>query len=518
MGPQGKFGALFSALSLCALLFLTGAARCYDFSEVFARGHFYFADGDCYSRMTRVRMVMEHPFRPVHHHGFENYPQGTDPHTTAPMDYLIAFLACAAMPFTAQYLDFAGAVVSPLLGIATAAFLWVWFGPAPYRRAALFLFAVSPILVHGTVLGRPDHQSLLMFLLAAGLGAEWKLHPRPTRAWGLVSGLAWGLALWTSLYEPVVLFVLVAALALFFDRSGLGDRARYPGYAAFLCVVLLGLAVDGWPVSVPDQTVLRYFPAWEKTIGELATARPWDSLLYRWVGFGLIASPILLGVAAFREKKVAALLVLLVVTWLLTLSQVRWGYFFGLAFVMSLPWQLAVLRWRWLGWCFFLGCLWPVAREWDDHLLLNASNREQAIESVIDAVCLRDIAAHLQGPARLPVLAPWWFCPALAYWSGQPAVAGSSHESLPGIVDTARFYLSENPADARAILRARGVRRVVAYDPGRELDTAATLLGAPATDAALGAALYERPHSPPSFLTIDYENRAFKLYRVEPDR
>jgi len=185
---------------------------------------------------------------------------------------------------------------------------------------------------------------------------------------------------------------------------------------------------------------------------------------------------------------------------------------------MSLPWQLAVFPWRWMGWCFFLACLWPVAREWDDHLLLNASNREQAVEQLIDAVCLRDIAGHIESTETLPVLAPWWFCPALAYWSGQPAVAGSSHESLPGIVDTARFYIAQNPAAALAILRARGVRRVVIYDPERVLETSSTLLGQPAAEDALGAVLYERPHSPPSFLTIDYANRAFKLFRVEPVR
>jgi len=489
-------------------------ARCYNVVEVFADGHFYFADGDCYSRMTRVRMVMEHPFHPVHHHSFENYPQGTDPHTTAPMDYLVALLAWLVEPWTPQYLDFAGAIVSPLLGIATALFLWFWFGPVPYRGAALLLYAISPILVHGTAFGRPDHQSLLMFLLAVGLGAEWIMAVRPTCAWGIASGLAWGLALWTSLYEPVILLALVAALYGVFQRRGLWGPVRYPGYAVLLGVLLLGLAVDGWPAIMPSKTIVRYFPAWEKTIGELATATPLDSLLYRWVGFGLIASPLLLLISCIRERRNAAILIVLAVTYLLTLSQVRWGYFFGTVFVMSLPWQLAVLPRRWIGWCFFIASLWPIYREWNENLFLNKANFAQAFERVSDARDLRDIAGHIKGP----VLAPWWCCPALAYWSGQPAIAGSSHESLPGIVDTARFYLSQDRVEVLSILRARGVRWVVAYDSQRVLETSATLLGRSASERDLGAFLYERPSSAPGFLSFEYANRAFKLFRVEPDR
>ena len=133
-----------------------------------------------------------------------------------------------------------------------------------------------------------------------------------------------------------------------------------------------------------------------------------------------------------------------------------------------------------------------------------------------DAVCLRDIAEHMKAPALLPVLAPWWFCPALAYWSGQPAVAGTSHESLPGIVDGARFYMSENPGEAEEIVRARGIRRVVAYDPERVLETAATVLGRHASERDLATVLYEAPHSVPRFLTVEYANRAFKLFDVQP--
>ena len=74
----------------------------------------------------------------------------------------------------------------------------------PYRWAGLLFFAVSPILAHGTALGRPDHQSLLLLLLLIALAAEWTLRERVSRGWEIVSGISWGLACWVSLYEPAV--------------------------------------------------------------------------------------------------------------------------------------------------------------------------------------------------------------------------------------------------------------------------------------------------------------------------
>ena len=61
--------------------------------DVFFAGNIYFTDADCYARMTRVRMCSEHPGLIVRHHGFENSPTGTTPHTTAPLDYLILALS-----------------------------------------------------------------------------------------------------------------------------------------------------------------------------------------------------------------------------------------------------------------------------------------------------------------------------------------------------------------------------------------------------------------------------------------
>ena len=194
---------LFSALIL--------ATRGANYQDVFVAGKVYFVDADCYSRMTRARMVAEHPGLVVRQHDFENFPAGTIPHTTAPFDYLIVGLSWALAALTAQPLDLAGAIISPLLALAGGWYLWWWSRrfAGPGRSAALLLYALSAILVHGTALGRPDHQSLLIVALLVALAAEWTLQERPSRGWSVVSGLSWGLALWVSLwvslYAPLIL-------------------------------------------------------------------------------------------------------------------------------------------------------------------------------------------------------------------------------------------------------------------------------------------------------------------------
>jgi len=158
---------LLAILELVILSGLIVATRCANYGDVFLGGEVYFTDADCYARMTRVRMCVEHPGTIVRHHEFENFPAGTIPHTTAPLDYLIAALNFV----TSGRLDLAGAIVSPVLALLTGWFLWWWSRSAglPYRGVLLLLFALSPILVHATELGRPDHQSLLVALSAVAL-------------------------------------------------------------------------------------------------------------------------------------------------------------------------------------------------------------------------------------------------------------------------------------------------------------------------------------------------------------
>ena len=518
MLPLPSRKMLGSLVLLGGLLALTLWLRCWNHGEVFVAGKTFFMDPDCYSRMTRVQRVYEHPGTVIARHEFENWPQGTQPHTTAPFDYLTAAFALKlrlVAPSSQTAIDWAGAWISPWLGVATAGFLWFWGGRCKggFRVPLLLCFAVSPILVHGTVLGRPDHQSLLLLCLAVALGAETVLLETPAaRAWAFAGGLAWGLGLWVSLYEPLVLLAGALLLGVVLGRKAFFSRERAVWGVALAGVLLWAALVDGWRLPEADPVVLAYFANWSKTIGELAPVPL--SGLWNWTGWLLLPAPLLLGWMGGKrgEGKAWFWLVLLLGLSALTCWQARWGYFLALAFAMALPTLLQVFPKRWIALGVFTASLWPLAVEWDRQT--DPKNAPLWEEQRRDNLALYEVAQTLRSPLRLPILAPWWQSPALAYWSGQPCVAGSSHESLPGTVDASRFYLSTDPAAAEAILARRRVACVVAYEPSRVNAVSSVILGETVPKGTMGQLLYERPHSPPLFLEpVDASsNAAFRLF------
>ncbi|HEY5894641.1 MAG TPA: hypothetical protein VIT91_15575 [Chthoniobacterales bacterium] len=501
----GRIVLLFFAL---ALIF---AAR-FDYKAVFGSDDaVYFTDADCYSRMTRVKAVMEHPGTVLRQHDFENWPVGTTPHTTAPLDYLIAGGASILQPFFGESArDLAGAFTPLMLALATGVALW-WFSRSrrfSTQAAVLTLFGISPILVHGTILGRPDHQALLIFVVTLALATSgWNGIFYP-----VTSGIAWGLALWTSLFEPVVLWLVMTLSTVFLGRFT-KERAVSVGVTAG--IFLLSLVIEHWRVGVlPDAGLFR---RWSLSIGELARSGWFSGIFLRWTGLVCLAVPIVLGWRLLRSKDFACVpwLTLALVTWGLSAWMVRWGYFFALTIVFALPFVLEPWRSRWPAFLFFAVSLWPIASEWDARLFPSNEESERVAEQREDYRELRKVAAKIReaGDAQNSgVIAPWWLSPPLAYWSGAPCVAGSSHQSLPGIVDTAEFYLARFPDRARDIAQKRRVRWIVAYEPSRVLSTSAILLNRQATQDALDTVLYQNPAEAPPWLQLRFESTFFKLY------
>ena len=214
-------------------------------------------------------MVLEHPFTVIHHQYFENYPQGIASHATVPFDYLIALLAVLLKPLTLiksfkfDYVDVAGAIVSPLLAMAMIVFLWDWSRRIrlPHRGIMLLLFAISPIIVHGTVLGRPDHQSLQMLCIVVALGCRMVLLAKTVAGVGdCQRRQRGGLGLWSfACRQPLVLLVLVTLLYLIFDRRKLWAPERWAGYAVFAAFIALMLLIDGLPFALPDTMLAGIF-------------------------------------------------------------------------------------------------------------------------------------------------------------------------------------------------------------------------------------------------------------------
>jgi hypothetical protein len=504
----------FEILLLSALILAT---RCANYQDVFVDRNIYFTDADCYSRMTRVRICAEHPGTIVRHHDFENFPQGTTPHTTAPLDYLIVGLASLLKPFTVQSLDLAGAFISPLFALIGGWFLWWWSGwmNFRYRWVLLILYGISPILVHGTELGRPDHQSLLMLLITVGVCAEWSLTLGRSRNWSIVSGIAWGVALWVSLYEPLILLAILFVSGLTRDRSAFLGPDRRIGWGVFGGVILIGLLVERRiPVSLSIFHADPFFQSWCRSIGELAHISPINRIWFVWAGYLIVVAPILiwLGIRK-RSAPPVSILTLLVATYCLTIWQARWGYFFLSAFAISLPKLLEAIKPRPAVWIAFGLALLPVLEFWDARIWPNEAELSARIERRNESRDLRELAMMMRSNQTRAFLAPWWLASSISYWSGQLAVAGSSHEALDGAIDTARFFLNEDPRTAREVLKQRRVEWVIAYDWGRVGQNSAGLLGISPTERALGRILDQAPASAPAYLVLSGQNRTAKLFR-----
>ena len=522
--------------ALVAFCVLTFAARCHNLRDVFVEGRIYFLDADCYSRMTRARMVAEHPGIIVRHHDFENFPQGVNAHTTAPLDYLIVagkkvldagfavFDSGKASVLHDQTLDLAGALIGPLLGVVGMVFLalWAWAMRLRYWAMPALLYAVSPILVHGMALGRPDHQAPLIVLLLVALGAEFALarkmddadeaegasplsrHPersppsgaplRMTRRWGMISGVAWALSLWVSLYEPLILLGTVLVLWLACDRRALFAPARRPGWIAFATILALAFLLEGWRIELPDAAMREYFSRWQGQIGELGHLNLLSPQLWSWLGWTAAAAPVLLFLTRKTDRRALPVLAVLAVAFALTLWQLRWGYFLAAAFVLALPVFLPALRRPWIARTVFALALWPVAQDWDGLLFPAEARQQQLAVKRAEADALRSVVSTKTGTQGGAFVAPWWLSPSIAYWTRQPGVAGSSHESLPGIVAAARIYLARDTDAALPLLRERRVTWILADAAERVVPNAAKLLGVPAPEYCLATELARPLH------------------------
>jgi hypothetical protein len=202
----------------------------------------------------------------------------------------------------------------------------------------------------------------------------------------------------------------------------------------------------------------------------------------------------------------------------LTIWQARWAYFFVLIFALALPAVLAPIKSAAAGWIAFVLAILPILGDWDERLWPSETRLAARVERRNESAQLHELALDLRSPDVHPFLAPWWLSPSIAYWSGQPGVAGSSHESLNGIEDSARFFLSEDLQKAREILQNDQVMWVFAYDSDRLVQNSAAILNQELPLHPLCRVLDRTPGQAPRFLIFSAQTAAFKLYRTALER
>jgi hypothetical protein len=438
----------------------------------------WMVEADCYSQMARVQRILRGEGLIQNHFKVENWPEGLVPSTTAPFDYLILLLQAPLRLVTRYPLDWAGALISPLLW-AGLVLGWMFFRSREFTRLGRTLLIFGSTLLPGflwaTAFGRPRHQSLVLVLLALGLTAEyerWHMVATPRRIWSIFAGIVWGFACWTSLFEPMVVFTVLLGFNWIVRR-----RESVPMLITYGTVMLVALILEGPHLYIPPPEYRGFIVNWLGTIAEVRGLG--FSSLIQQMTLGLLLLPFVAWPLWSRENFYRTDRLMILLTFLFTFFtalQSRWIYYASLGelFLIVRYIQMAPAHWSRLTvlGIFLLG------------LADGAYTKTQASlasEPAQPSLQLLQISRSIDQPGG--IMAPWWLSPGLLYFSGQPIVAGSSHCGISGIVSSAQFFTATSWTEAESILRARQVRWIVVADDPRYVDpllnTSRGILGLP---------------------------------------
>ncbi len=175
------------------------------------------ADPDAYMRLNRVQHLWDSGawFDPVYPR--IGAPEGHVQHWTRPMDVLLLAGAAVAAPFVGfeTGLHWWGVVIGPVM-LLPALIALVWAAQPLARREWLWLvgvlFVTQPAILVTFLVGRPDHNCLLILLFILYLGLTIRLLMEPDRLRNaLLAGAVAGLALWVSV--ETLLFVVAGIAA-----------------------------------------------------------------------------------------------------------------------------------------------------------------------------------------------------------------------------------------------------------------------------------------------------------------
>jgi len=305
------------------------------------------------------------------------------------------------------------------------------------------------------------------------------------------------------------------------DRQAFFTKSRRAGWISFALIIAVAALIERRIPSMSIFSSNEIFNNWAHTIGELTHVSPLNPIWFNWTGYMIAVAPLLIWFALRRRNGAGRgqptpplIIVLLVGSYLFTIWQARWAYFFVSIFATALPSLLDPIKSRTAIWIAFVMSTFPILRDWEARLWPNEVEYARRIEQRNESVQLRDLSINLLSSETRPFLAPWWLSPAIAYWSGQPAVAGSSHESLSGIADSAEFFLTEDSQRAREILENHNVIWVIAYDFERVSLNSSAIMGRAASRYSLCYALDRTPAQVPRFLVFSAQNGGGRLYRT----
>jgi hypothetical protein len=228
-------------LPLGALLLLQILFTWFDVVPILQGG---LADTDAYTRLVRVLDLH------ASGHWFDarllrvNPPEGHVQHWTRLLDALLLGGAWLLEPFYGFRLGLHlwGILISPvLLALGIAALNWATI-PILSRDARLFAclaFLLQPSIQAFTIIGRPDHHSLLLTLFVVQLGLTLRLALRPERRSALAAGLIAAISFWVCPEAVLAIAVTQGALGFYWL---LGDFRMGQVSRDFMLATTVGLA------------------------------------------------------------------------------------------------------------------------------------------------------------------------------------------------------------------------------------------------------------------------------------
>lgn len=250
-------------------------------------------DPDCYLHLERALQMIEGGLWRLPLDPRIDAPQGGVLHWTSLFDLILVAgaktLALFGLPVR-DALTWWGSAVSPLLLLASLPVL-LW-GLRPLVDGRLALLAVVLLMLQGQaagafLVGRPDHQSLLMacFLVQLGCAAAVVDGRAGMRA-AVVAGITQGLALWCSVEGLLFVAVFSLPLALAWAADGRPVLNLLRGYAAAALVVLLAAL---WLEQPAGPLLVAH--ARPSLVHALALAGGLAALLLIWPLEGRLSSP-----------------------------------------------------------------------------------------------------------------------------------------------------------------------------------------------------------------------------------
>ena len=166
----GRFALIVFEIAILSALIL--ATRCAIIRTFLSPGMFT-SPMRIVTRDDACEDGQEKPGLIIRHHAFENFPAGDD----SAHDCAAGLSDCWIIVVLKSVHDachrFGRRIYFAIARVARRLVSWWWSRRMKfrYRWVMLILYAISPILVHGTEFGRPDHQSLLIVLVAIAICA-----------------------------------------------------------------------------------------------------------------------------------------------------------------------------------------------------------------------------------------------------------------------------------------------------------------------------------------------------------